>query len=258
MIERFLKRTIWVSFGCVALMLISSCAPVSQAGKQLRTFNFSGFTWVVKESREKKGPGPNYFGAGTDQVWIDESGFLHLKIKQVNGRWQCAEVFTQERFAAGKFSFYLASRIDRLDPNVVLGLFTWHDNPLCHNKEIDIEISKWGKGDNQNAQFVIQPYTQTRNIHRFNVSLSGDYSTHEFTVGRDFVYFESYHGHHEKSQTGSNISNWLYHSKKKTRIRNVQIHINLWLNKGLAPVNQNEAEIIIKRIEFVPLAELQS
>jgi hypothetical protein len=253
-----LKRFLLTLFVLVAVIMNHSCTPYSQVGKHVRTIDFSGFTWIVKESDEKRGPGPNYFGSSSDQVWVDELGNLHLKIKQVDGRWKCAEVYTKERFASGKFSFYLASKIDRLDPNVVLGLFTWHDNPLYHNQEIDIEISKWGRTADKNAQFVVQPYTNSKNLHRFDISLNGDFSTHEFTIGREFVFFESYHGHHEKSQTGGNIANWLYHSKKKTRVHNAQIHINLWLQKGLPPLNQNEAEIVIKKVEFVPIAELQS
>jgi hypothetical protein len=256
--KRSLLRILILAIGWTGFHLFTSCTSYRHIGNQTRTFEFSGLTWAVKESTEKVGPGPNIFGAGSDQVWIDGQGLLHLKIKRINGRWQCAEVYTLQRFGPGKFSFYLASRVDQLDPNVVLGLFTWHDLPLNHHQEIDIEVSKWGRPGDPNAQFVVQPHSLSTNIHRYDLSLNGDFSTHEFTVGREFVFFESYHGHHDKSTTSGNISNWLYHSPKRTKIRNAQIHINLWLNKGLPPLNQNEAEIIIKKVDFVPLSELQS
>jgi hypothetical protein len=242
----------------IIMLLSPSCATYQPTVGKLRTIQFSGFTWFVKESSEVVGPGPNYFGAGTDQVWVDTQGFLHLKIRKKNGHWYCAEVLTQRKFSDGRFTFQVASRADKLDPNVVAGLFTWNNRPGYHHQEVDIELSRWGESDNLNAQFVVQPFTKTKNIHRFQVELKGDYSTHEFTTGRNFVFFESYHGHPEKSFPGGSINSWLYNSAQGPRIRNAEIRINLWLVDGMPPTNQIEAEIIIRRVSYIPTSILQS
>ena len=126
------------------------------------------------------------------------------------------------------------------------------------NQEIDIEISRWGNYGNQNAQFVVQPYTKSNHIQRFNMELNGDYSTHGFTIGNQYVFFESYHGHYNRALPGAGISNWLYHTRTGPKVRNAQIRINLWLFRALPPANLKEAELIIKQVEFTPLSQLQS
>jgi hypothetical protein len=48
-----------------------------------------------------------------------------------------------------------------LDPNVVLGLFTYDDSPDQTHREIDVEFARWGATpaqDGSNAQWVVQPY----------------------------------------------------------------------------------------------------
>ena len=240
------------------MLLLPSCATYQPSLRQMSTIQFSGFTWFVKESSSVVGPGPNFFGSGTDQVWVDAQGFLHLKIKEKNGHWYCAEIISQRKFPDGKFTFQVASRADKLDPNVVAGLFTWNTHPRFHHQEVDIELSCWGNPENFNAQFVVQPYTRSKNIHRFQVELKGDYSTHEFTTGRDFVFFESYHGHPEKSSQGGSINSWLFNSAQGPRIRNAEIRINLWLVDGLPPNNRREAEIIIRRVGYIPMSQLRS
>jgi hypothetical protein len=52
-----------------------------------------------------------------------------------------------------------------IDPNAVLGLFLW--DPVAfriHNRELDIEISRWGDPKNSNSQFVVQPYSRPGNL----------------------------------------------------------------------------------------------
>jgi hypothetical protein len=49
--------------------------------------------------------------------------------------------------------------VNALDPQVVLGIFTYDDNDASqHHREIDIEYSRWGNPDAKAAgQFVVQP-----------------------------------------------------------------------------------------------------
>jgi hypothetical protein len=242
----------------VFLFILSSCLTYQPPLQHHRTIQFSGLTWFVKEASELVGPGPNFFGSGSDQVWVDSKGFLHLKIREKNGVWYCAEVFSQRKFSNGRFTFQLASRVDNLDSRVVAGLFTWNTHPRAYHQEVDVEFSRWGNPDDGNAQFVVQPYSRAKNIHRFQIELKGDYSTHEFTTGRDFVFFESYHGHVEKSYPGGTINSWLYNSTQGPRIRNAEIRINLWLVDGMPPTNQREAEIIIRKVTYIPISSLQS
>ena len=68
-----------------------------------------------------------------------------MKIVKTAGKWVCAEVVLQQTLGYGTYRFYLDSPVDSLDPNVVLGLFTWNDDPAFNNRELDIEFARWGR-----------------------------------------------------------------------------------------------------------------
>jgi len=137
--------------------------------------SFSGYTWELKDSGDVQvGPGGNYFSSATNNVWVDAQGRLHLRItKQTVGgtnRWSCPEVFSQRSFGAGTYRISVDSRVDNLDPNVVLGFFTWSDDPAYNHREMDFEFSRWGNAhDPNNAQYVVQPSSLSGNLLRFKV-----------------------------------------------------------------------------------------
>jgi YVTN family beta-propeller protein len=219
-----------------------------------RTIEFSGYTWNVKASETPAGPGPNYFSDRAEDVWVDESGRLHMRIVQRDGRWYCTEVFTEAPLGYGKYVFHIASRADQLDQNIVLGLFTWDDTAPEHNyREIDIEIARWGQATNDNAQYVVQPWHHAGNMHRFNVELSGDDSTHGFDWRADRVFFQSLHGHQPFPGPGEHeIASWTYTGDDIPPAGGGNARINLWLFYGDPPSNGEDAEVIIEAFEFTP------
>ena len=118
-----------------------------------RQITFSGRTWNVRRNARPSSPGPNYFSDGPQDVWVDSSGFLHLSLVYRNGVWQAAEVESEDILSYGTYSFVLGSPVDQLDPNVVLGLFTWDATSAQYaHREIDIELSRWGNANSANAQ----------------------------------------------------------------------------------------------------------
>ncbi|HYT29055.1 MAG TPA: glycoside hydrolase family 16 protein [Ktedonobacteraceae bacterium] len=120
----------------------------------MRTIEFSGNQWVVKDGgEERRGPGPNYFSSSPENVWVDSQGQLHLKITNRNNRWYCAEVSLEKPLGYGTYEFFVNGRFDQLDPHVVDGLFLYEDD--AH--EIDIEFGRWGKRSGENLQYVLQP-----------------------------------------------------------------------------------------------------
>ena len=103
---------------------------------------WSGRTWQVKSSQSRVGPGPNYFSASPENVWVDASDQLHERLTFRNGRWNCAEVIGTETLGYGTYVFDIASPVAALDPNVVLGLFTWSDKAAYSHREIDVEFGR--------------------------------------------------------------------------------------------------------------------
>lgn len=228
---------------------------VSFAGTSAaRTLNFSGYEWKVKSSRGRVGPGPNSFSDSRDNVWVDTQGRLHLRITYRDDRWYCAEVISQQSFGYGTYRFYLDTRVDDLDPNIVLGLFTWSDNPAYSHREVDIECAKWGNANNDtNAQFVVQPYHPPGHLLRFQVPPGTKTSTHSFTWKPDSVFFVSLLGHDATQPEESDVINQWTCTQSIPQAGGENARMNLWLVGGNAPTNGKEAEVIIKKFEFVPL-----
>lgn len=220
----------------------------------LRTLRFSGYEWKVKSSRGRVGPGPNYFSDNDEKVWVDAQGRLHLRMAHRDNRWYCAEVISQQSLGYGTYRFYLDTPVDNLDPNIVLGLFTWSDAPAYSHREIDIECSRWGDANNNtNAQFVVQSYHLPGHLLRFQIPPRTNTSTHRFTWKGERIFFQSILGHSATPPDPSNvIKQWTY-TQSIPQAGDENARLNLWLVGGNAPKDGKEAEIIIKKFEFVSL-----
>jgi len=233
----------------LALSALALSAPPAPA---VRTISFSGYLWNVKASAGRVGPGPNYFSDSPNNVWVDALGRLHLKITRVRGKWQCAEVVSQASFGHGTYRFYLDSPVDALDPSVVLGLFTWSDDPAYNHREIDIEFARWGEPANLNAQYVVQPYTLETNIHRFSQPAGVAQSVHSFRWEAAQVAFESVRGTAaQPADPGDLIQQWTCSTQVPVP-GGENARMNLWLFRGRAPTNGQEVEVVIRQFEFVP------
>lgn len=244
-------------------------APGSQAMSVdiVRRVQFAGYEWEVKNSAagRKRGPGPNYWGSSNENVWVDPAGRLHLKITRKDGadgrpRWYCAEVICQKSFGYGTYRWDLDTPIGS-DPNVVLGLFTWDDDPEAvrvHHREIDIELfCTWGEPDSLlNAQYCVQPWTRARNRLRFTVSPDvGSATTHAFVWRTNVVEFRSQRGHGPAASGPDGLlRDWRFSGSGVPPAGGENVRMNLWLLGG-AEGPTNEVEVIVSQFEFEPLAK---
>ena len=219
-----------------------------------RWLNFAGYDWWVKTSANRVGPGPNYFSDSTNNVWVDDSGNLHLKITYRSNQWQCAELVSARSFGRGSYRFQLLSDVNTLDRNVVLGLFTWSDDPAFAHREIDVECSRWGnQADLRNAQFVVQPYDIPGHLVRYTVPAQLTNSTHSFNWESNRVVFNSQRGAYSSTPAPTNlISGWTY-TFATPQPGDENVRLNLWLMSGKPPSNGQESEVIIRSFEFSPL-----
>ena len=241
------------------------CAETSR--KMTRTIRFSGYDWEVKSMCDREiavDPGQNVFSDEENDVWVDEEGQLHLTISQRNDRWYCTEVFTEASLGYGKYIYRLSSRVDQLDQNVVLGLFKWDNiapgdclNANSDYREIDIEFSRWGnESDALNAQFVVQPFNDPENIHRFPIELVDDNSTHLFLWNGGSVIFQSLFNHPELPPTAADIiESWTYSGDVTALSGEEKAHINLWLYNGQPPSDGEDVEVVITSFNYIPLCE---
>ena len=190
-------------------------------------------------------------------MWIDTEGQLHLKLSFRDGKWYCAEVSTVQSFGYGKYIFRLKSRVDLLDKNVVLGLFTW-DDKRCEddNREIDIEFSRWAEDTDLNAQYVVQPWDSPGHRHRFHIELKDERSTHFFNWNPDRVNFKSLYGYPSMPADPTDIiESWTYTGDDVPLLGKGNARINLWLVNGQPPTDGQEVEVVIASFEFIPCCE---
>lgn len=228
----------------------SSRAMSNQENALLTTVSFSGYSWYIKQTGNRKaGPGPNYWSSRN--VWVDSSGFLHLVIRKVKGRWACAEVESVETFGAGTYQWQVEGRIDRLDKNVVLGLFDYSGNDGYD--EMDMEFARWGNGANPNLNYTVWP--AATGVDKFSYSqefaLNGTYTTQRMTRGTDSVVFKSLHGF-----TDADIH--LFATAICTAppysvsVLKMPVHMNLWLFLGNGPTDGKPVEIVIHAFKYTP------
>ena len=211
--------------------------------------------WHVKTSDSKVGPGPNYFSNRADDVFVDDDG-LHLTITKHGSRWWATEVISDLRVGYGRYEFWLASRVDALDPNAVLGLFTWNNAPDFANREIDIEFARWGDAVAEtNGQYVVQPYSTPGNLHGF-VQPAVAQSYHRFDWSPDSVAFASYGI--TSTQSPTLITEWRYSGgdvpipeQPADPPPDTNARMNLWLYRGRSS-QKRRVEVVISDFKFQP------
>jgi hypothetical protein len=210
---------------------------------------WSGRQWVLRDDRG--GPGPNTFAASNVQV--DSTGVLHLHITQTAGGWTCAEIYTTAALGYGTYEFVLDSRVDQLDPNVVLGLFSYPDanaGPDGTN-EIDIECSRWGAAENPIGNYTVWP-----------AKLGVDNAHHEFVMPpavpsiQRFVWEAGAVTLHtqelnEKDKV-QNIAAWTTPRAFAQSVGHVPmpVHLNLWLFDGKPPTDGKDVEILVRQFKY--------
>ncbi len=232
-----------------ALLLLTPTLPIAA---EERTIEWSGHKWVVKATETPYGPGPNFWSDSEKSVWVDAQGRLNLKVRQINGQWQCAEVYSEKSFGYGKYIFYLDSRVDNLDRNVAVGLFVHGSD----RDEIDIEFSKWTRDVKYAySQYVLQPRVDSSNINRTEYRVLDPRSTHGFSWSRAGVGFRSYVGHDIAGKKP--IKLWNYTGIHNPTPAEEKVHINVWLYQGKPPEDGQETLLVIDRFVFVAHTEAQ-
>ena len=209
--------------------------------------------WEVKHG-QNRGPGPNDWNE--ENVTCDSNG-IHLKItKRKRTSWHCAELYTLEEFHFGTFQFDVVGQIDKFDPNVSLGMFTY--GGMDYKQEIDIEIARWGYESKQLGNYCVYPDKDRGSKHCdakyiFPLTLERPYTHHRFTWTSQQVHFESFHDH--CSDNGDKIDEWIWNPGDTRLIpqKPAFVHINLWLCGGNSPLDKKEVSVTIKNFLYKPL-----
>jgi hypothetical protein len=188
-------------------------------------------------------------------VSVDANGYLHMKITNSGGTWTAAELFTTERLGFGTYQWQIDGPIDRLDPNVVVGLFPYGPNAPRTN-EIDIEYAFWGHPDGVNADWVVYPASGTTvGSKSYLFSLGGaTLSTSRFIWASDRVDSFLMGGLVGVGSTAGLIDSWTYTPSDPTvniPQQTLPLGMNLWCFDA-PPSNGQNVEIVVRDFQFVP------
>ncbi|MEP7059256.1 MAG: hypothetical protein ABI828_00875 [Actinomycetota bacterium] len=229
------------------VLAVLATIALSASPAAARTIHWSGQAWDVENSAGAVGPGPNHFSDDTRNVWVDGRGRLHVAITHRAGGWQCAEISSAHASGFGTYRFRVEGDAETLDPNIVLGLFTWDNSPGEHHRELDIEWSRWGDAsDQKTAGFTVQPYQHAGNRHRYLQPSAAPVSDQVFTWRPASVAFGAY------AVPGAEISRWTYRGPDVPAPGKAHVHLNFWLFRGDPPTNAQPAEIVIRSFTFRP------
>ena len=127
---------------------------------------FSGYKWRLRDAPSGRGGRNTY---APSNIRLDQNGAMRLHISKAEADWSCAEMSLIRNLGYGSYEFVVRG-LETLEPAAVFSMFTFdYASGAQHNREMSIEISRWGNPEKKNAQYVIQPYYVAANVHRFDV-----------------------------------------------------------------------------------------
>jgi len=222
-----------------------------------KTISFSGYDWRVRNSVNLDAPGPNNWDQ--NGVWVDDKGYLHLKLARVNGEWQCSEIYLTQKLGFGRYRFDIEGPVDKLDPNVVFGLFHYpsHDMGKDGTNEIDIEFSQWGTHSGQACNYTVWPVQAKQfhhNHHAFHFLLDDNKTTEQYTWTSTSIRFQSFQGFGDNEE--HQFSDWVFNPPNPLTLiaqHPMMVCINLWCFKGRPPTDGKPVEVIVRSFKFTPL-----
>jgi hypothetical protein len=226
-------------------------AVVSATGKAAapivsKVLHFSGYDWIVRSAASDRGGETNSYDPAN--AWVDQRGYLHLRMAEHDGRWSCANVRLTRSLGYGTYRFVVQDSAD-LQPSAVLGIFTLDEGkPDEIRSELDIELSSWGEPGKKNGQYVVQPYYVPENISRFMVPAG--LVTHTLRWQPGVASFKTTRGPVVVGGSKS-VSEHIFSSGVPTPAAET-VHIELYEFHHSKKISQRHAEVVIEKFEYLP------
>ena len=221
-----------------------NAVPQPEDASNQKTVRFSGLDWKVRTIPGDYGTKTNEYSS--ENVSVDKSGALHLRLSRTAHGWVCSEIRSVRSLGYGTYRLD-TNDLDHLEPSVMFSAFTFfeHANDADH-RELAIHITRRGVVANTNAEFSIQPAFVPANFYNFNVpsgALQLGFTWHPEEAG-----FSISRGH---IQGVKPIASWLFETGVP-RSDDTHFLLNL-CNYGFAPAPPtHNAEVVVKAFEFYP------
>ena len=224
-----------VMLSTLGLLLIANTAAASTY------LNWCGKEWWVRDGTGN--PGSNNWNSSGNSVWVDENQKLHLTIQKVGDTWYSTEVdTTSANYTYGVYSWTVSSPILNLDPNIVATMFYRHND----TSEIDIGATQWGWMYSDRLNYGVAPNAYQSAIPYDSPYQNATDVTYSFDWEPTYVHFTA------KLSNGTVISDW--NCTDQTSIPHVEggVAMQMWLMNHLAPINGQNAEMVLSDFSYVP------
>jgi hypothetical protein len=233
-----------LSAGIAGMMVVACAARAPQwflaHEWSAQTIAFGGHAFAARSSETLTGAGPNRWSA--DNARVDEHGVLHLTITEREGRWYSAEVSVPLPDAYCRVRFRLLTEAVDVDPAAIAAVFIYRND----QSELDVEIGRWGKPLDMNAQFVVAP-PQPGRIQRFELPRGS--APVDFTIDwrSDAVSYAA------KTRDGTTHT-FRYDDSPRPEPGGHRLHLSLWLREP-SPVSQKGLAIALSELHIEPLSD---
>jgi hypothetical protein len=208
-----------------------------------KTIEFSGYRWEVREAANNPGGSTNLYDVGNS--WIDDRGFLHLRISKKDDHWTSAEIWLTSSLGYGSYRFVVQD-VSHFEPAAVFSMFTWDD--IGPSQEMDIEVSRWGEPQDDNAQYVVQPYVVPANSIRFEAPAGTLTYWMNWQPGR--ASFRTVRGESARDQVAPVAEHVFTSGVPAPASEKVHLHLYVYDNKR-NPL-QRPTEVVIEKFEYLP------
>ena len=274
-------RLFTLSLAITVLITFSACeqSEPPETGRVGDKVFFSGYEWNVKSSTQLQGPGPNFFSNAQSDIYVDESGYVHLHISKRGDTWYSTELVSSENMGYGTYSFTIEGDFVNMPENIVVGLFTWDNDTFFEqaNSEVDVELSKWGETNKTNTlQYAVQPVAfstyfpeRVANPEGTEWALIG-VSTHIFHWTDTLITCRSYAG--EEEIEANLISTWEFDLDNPARVKEeggnssqpiiipapgvtTNARLNFWRLPWVddSNISDDRQELIIRAFDYIPV-----
>jgi hypothetical protein len=211
-----------------------------------KVLHFSGYDWTVQAAASDRGGKPNVYD--TRNAWVDNDGYLHLRMQEHDGVWTCAEVSLNRSLGYGSY-IYVVRDVSQLKPSDVLGMYTADDFRLDNvRSELDVEMSRWGLASSKNAQYVVQPFYIPENLSRFIVPAGVLTTIVNWQPGH--ATFKTFRGA-PSHVGGAVVSEHAFTSSIPTAAKE-KVHIGLYSYIRSKDSPQQPVEVVLEKFEFLP------
>jgi len=249
---------------CVATLLLLPIALAVGAGNAASTRNaattdpshWKGHVW-----RLTSGGMAGVAKGNPANIFVDQNGYLHLRIIKHGGTYTSSEMFSADRMGYGTYQWQIEGAITNMDKSTVLGLFSYGPQAgigANAENEIDIEFSQWNNTcDGCNADFTFWPTTGNQSLgpkeDNFKIDLAGaTLTTARFEWSSTRIVGTIMSGLQPLGTTANVLQTLTFAPPDYTaRIPQVPLPLgmNLWCFK-VPPAS--DQEVIIRDFQFVP------